>query len=70
LRRLATDGGSPHRRRELCRSWAEDDDFDFAARLNAFPQYRPTVDGLGMSTVLSLRGVCRCEVTEMSTSAS
>jgi len=33
---------------ELCRSWAEDYDFGFAARLNAFPQYRATVDGLGI----------------------
>jgi epoxide hydrolase len=34
--------------RELCRSWAEDYDFGVAARLNAFPQYRDTVDGLGV----------------------
>ena len=33
---------------ELCRSWAEDYDFGFAKRLNAFPQYRDTVDGLGI----------------------
>ncbi|WP_103344145.1 epoxide hydrolase family protein [Amycolatopsis sp. CA-126428] len=33
---------------ELCRSWAEDYDFGFAGRLNAFPQYRDTVDGLGL----------------------
>ncbi|MDT8911661.1 epoxide hydrolase [Amycolatopsis sp. PS_44_ISF1] len=33
---------------ELCRSWAEDYDFGFAARVNAFPQYRDTVDGLGI----------------------
>jgi pimeloyl-ACP methyl ester carboxylesterase len=31
---------------ELCRSWAEDYDFGFAERLNVFPQYRDTVDGL------------------------
>ncbi|MCX5387458.1 epoxide hydrolase family protein [Streptomyces sp. NBC_00083] len=34
--------------KELCRSWAEDYDFGFAARLNRFPQYRDTVDGLGI----------------------
>jgi epoxide hydrolase len=34
--------------RELCRYWAEDYDFGFAGRLNAFPQYRDTVDGLGI----------------------
>ncbi|MBB4688794.1 epoxide hydrolase family protein [Amycolatopsis jiangsuensis] len=34
--------------RELCRGWAEDYDFGFAARLNAFPQFRDTVDGLGI----------------------
>jgi hypothetical protein len=33
---------------ELCRSWAEDYDSGFATRLNAFPQYRDTVDGLGI----------------------
>jgi epoxide hydrolase len=33
---------------ELCRSWAEDYDFGFAKRLNVFPQYRDTVDGLGI----------------------
>jgi epoxide hydrolase len=33
---------------ELCRSWAEDYDFGFGDRLNAFPQYRATVDGLGL----------------------
>jgi len=33
---------------ELCRSWAEDYDFGFARRLNVFPQYRDTVDGLGI----------------------
>ncbi|WP_344429277.1 epoxide hydrolase family protein [Amycolatopsis minnesotensis] len=34
--------------RELCRYWAEDYDFGFAARLNAFPQFRTEVDGLGV----------------------
>lgn len=33
---------------ELCRSWAEDYDFGFAARVNAFPQFRATIDGLGV----------------------
>ncbi|PKV97344.1 pimeloyl-ACP methyl ester carboxylesterase [Amycolatopsis echigonensis] len=33
---------------ELCRSWAEDYDFGFADRVNAFPQYRDTIDGLGI----------------------
>ncbi|RJQ87481.1 epoxide hydrolase family protein [Amycolatopsis panacis] len=33
---------------ELCRAWAEDYDFGFGARLNAFPQFRDTVDGLGI----------------------
>ncbi|HET6190923.1 MAG TPA: epoxide hydrolase N-terminal domain-containing protein [Trebonia sp.] len=33
---------------ELCRSWTEDNDFGFAERLNVFPQYRDTVDGLGI----------------------
>ncbi|SDE50394.1 epoxide hydrolase family protein [Pseudonocardia oroxyli] len=33
---------------ELCRSWAEDYDFGFAARVNAFPQFRTTIDGLGV----------------------
>jgi hypothetical protein len=33
---------------ELCRSWAEDYDFGFADRLNVFPQYRDTIDGLGI----------------------
>ncbi|MFJ9173814.1 epoxide hydrolase family protein [Streptomyces sp. NPDC102360] len=33
---------------ELCRSWAQEYDFGFAKRLNAFPQYRDTVDGLGI----------------------
>ncbi|WP_413754994.1 epoxide hydrolase family protein [Streptomyces sp. MMBL 11-3] len=33
---------------ELCRCWAEDYDFGFVDRLNAFPQYRKTVDGLGI----------------------
>ena len=36
---------------ELCRSWAEDYDFGFAKRLNVFPQYRDTVDGLGIHFV-------------------
>ncbi|GAA3358176.1 epoxide hydrolase family protein [Saccharopolyspora gregorii] len=36
------------RAQELCRSWAEDYDFGFAERLNAFPQYRDLVDGLGI----------------------
>ncbi|MFI5608930.1 epoxide hydrolase family protein [Amycolatopsis sp. NPDC051903] len=34
--------------RELCRSWAEEYDFGFADRVNAFPQFRETVDGLGI----------------------
>ena len=33
---------------ELCRSWAEDYDFGFVQRLNVFPQYRDTIDGLGI----------------------
>jgi hypothetical protein len=33
---------------ELCRSWAEDYDFGFAKRVNVFPQYRDTIDGLGI----------------------
>jgi epoxide hydrolase len=33
---------------ELCRHWAEDYDFGFARRLNAFPQFRDTIDGLGI----------------------
>ena len=33
---------------ELCHSWAEDYDFGFAKRLNVFPQYRDSVDGLGI----------------------
>ncbi|HEX7304324.1 epoxide hydrolase family protein [Lentzea sp.] len=36
---------------ELCRAWAEDYDFGFAARLNAFPQFRDVVDGLGIHFV-------------------
>jgi len=36
---------------ELCRTWAEDYDFGFAKRLNVFPQYRDTVDGLGIHFV-------------------
>ncbi len=34
--------------RELCREWAEDYDFGLAARVNAFPQFRDTFDGLGV----------------------
>ena len=33
---------------ELCRWWAEEYDFGFADRINAFPQFRTTVDGLGI----------------------
>jgi pimeloyl-ACP methyl ester carboxylesterase len=33
---------------ELCRSWAEEYDFGFAQRVNRFPQYRDTIDGLGI----------------------
>ena len=33
---------------ELCRSWAEDYDFGFAKRVNAFPQFRDSIDGLGI----------------------
>lgn len=33
---------------ELCHSWAHDYDFGFAERLNAFPQFRDTIDGLGI----------------------
>ena len=33
---------------DLCRDWAEDYDFGFAARVNAFPQYRTEIDGLGL----------------------
>ncbi|GAB3133039.1 epoxide hydrolase family protein [Amycolatopsis sp. NPDC004378] len=34
--------------RELCRDWGEEYDFGFAARLNAFPQFRAEVDGVGL----------------------
>ena len=34
--------------RELCREWAEDYDFGFAERVNAFPQFKTTLDGLGV----------------------
>ncbi|KDN23196.1 epoxide hydrolase family protein [Amycolatopsis rifamycinica] len=34
--------------RELCRDWGEEYDFGFARRLNAFPQFRATVDGVGL----------------------
>ncbi|WP_410567795.1 epoxide hydrolase family protein [Amycolatopsis sp. cmx-4-61] len=34
--------------RELCRDWGEDYDFGFARRLNAFPQFRATVGGVGL----------------------
>ncbi|WP_370324382.1 epoxide hydrolase family protein [Amycolatopsis sp. WAC 04197] len=34
--------------RELCRYWAEDYDFGVAARVNAFPGFKTTVDGLGI----------------------
>ncbi|WP_033288514.1 epoxide hydrolase family protein [Amycolatopsis jejuensis] len=33
---------------DLCRSWAGDYDFGFADRVNVFPQFRDTVDGLGI----------------------
>ena len=33
---------------DLCRDWAEDYDFGFAARVNAFPQYRTEIDGLSI----------------------
>ncbi|MDQ8045977.1 MAG: epoxide hydrolase [Solirubrobacteraceae bacterium] len=36
---------------ELCRSWAEEYDFGFGRRLNAFPQFRDTIDGLGIHFV-------------------
>lgn len=36
---------------ELCRCWAEDYDFGLARRLNAFPQFRATIDGLGLHFV-------------------
>jgi pimeloyl-ACP methyl ester carboxylesterase len=34
--------------RELCRYWAEDYDFGLAGRVNAFPGFKTTVDGLGI----------------------
>src|SRR3981081_4384556 len=35
--------------RELCRYWAAEDDWRAReARLNAFPQFRTTIDGLGV----------------------
>ncbi|MDX3187477.1 epoxide hydrolase [Streptomyces sp. MN03-5084-2B] len=34
--------------RELCRDWGEEYDFGFARRLNAFPQFRATVGGVGL----------------------
>lgn len=34
--------------RELCRHWAEDYDFGLAGRVNAFPNFKTTVDGLGI----------------------
>jgi pimeloyl-ACP methyl ester carboxylesterase len=37
--------------RDLCRSWGEEYDFGFAGRLNAFPQFRATVDGVGLHFV-------------------
>jgi pimeloyl-ACP methyl ester carboxylesterase len=37
--------------RELCRDWGEEYDFGFARRLNAFPQFRATVDGVGLHFV-------------------
>ncbi|RSM49531.1 epoxide hydrolase [Amycolatopsis balhimycina DSM 5908] len=37
--------------RELCRDWGEEYDFGFAARLNAFPQFRADVDGVGLHFV-------------------
>ncbi|MEV6880190.1 epoxide hydrolase family protein [Amycolatopsis sp. NPDC051128] len=37
--------------RELCRDWGEEYDFGFAGRLNAFPQFRATVDGVGVHFV-------------------
>ncbi|MFJ1760881.1 epoxide hydrolase family protein [Amycolatopsis sp. NPDC088138] len=33
---------------DLCRFWGEEYDFGFAARVNAFPQFRATVDGVGV----------------------
>ncbi|MCR6481785.1 epoxide hydrolase [Amycolatopsis sp. OK19-0408] len=37
--------------RELCRDWGEEYDFGFAARLNAFPQFRAEIDGVGLHFV-------------------
>jgi epoxide hydrolase len=37
--------------RELCRDWGEEYDFGFAGRLNAFPQFRAAVDGVGVHFV-------------------
>ncbi|MEV7092325.1 epoxide hydrolase family protein [Amycolatopsis sp. NPDC051045] len=34
--------------RELCRDWGEEYNFGFAGRLNAFPQFRATVGGVGL----------------------
>lgn len=34
--------------RELCRDWGTEYDFGFAGRLNAFPQFRATVGGVGL----------------------
>lgn len=33
--------------RQLCDYWANEYDFGFAERINAFPQFRMTIDGLG-----------------------
>ena len=33
---------------ELCRWWAEDYDMGLADRINAFPQEKATIDGLGI----------------------
>ncbi|GAA3366617.1 hypothetical protein GCM10020366_70880 [Saccharopolyspora gregorii] len=43
------------RAQELCRSWAEDYDFGFAERLNAFPQYRDLVTGWASTSCTSAR---------------
>jgi pimeloyl-ACP methyl ester carboxylesterase len=37
--------------RELCRDWGEEYDFGFAGRLNAFPQFRAEIDGVGLHFV-------------------
>ena len=42
---------------ELCRYWAEDYDFGFAERLNAFPQFRTALDGEGGSAALAIHFV-------------